>query len=165
MLIQNIKEAYVLAEMTRIKLWEAIIEDKEIEYEDGSIPDGLISTEVNDDYIKVTVQDILPKDVSISKPVLRDHWLRIMHQALKDVNKQFDKVLCVIAVYCPTPYWDVDNRAYKYIIDSLRHNRIIPDDKHSNLSFMVIGGVDRESPRTEIYILKHPNDILNLLVG
>ena len=82
-----------------------------------------------------------------------------MHHALRDVNRQFDKALCVIRVYSPASYWDVDNRAYKYIIDSLRYNKLIKDDRQNYLSFMVLGEMDKEHPRTEIYIMERPKTL------
>jgi hypothetical protein len=83
-----------------------------------------------------------------------------MHKALKDIKKKYKKVLCVIKVFSPAYYWDTDNRAYNIIINSLRYNQIIPNDKVDNLSFMVMGGVDKNNPRTEIYLVEHPENPL-----
>lgn len=120
----------------------------------------MVDTEVNDKYVKITINDILPRAVGVSKSSLEYHWLSLMHKALKGIEKQYEKVLCVIKVFSPANYWDVDNRTYSIIINSLRYNKIIPDDKFNNLSFMVMGDIDKNNPRTEIYLLEHPEDPL-----
>ncbi|MDD2586792.1 MAG: hypothetical protein PHT79_09770 [Syntrophomonadaceae bacterium] len=120
----------------------------------------MATTEVYKDYIKVTVKDILPRDIGLSKNSLKIHWLGILHNAFSKLDVQYQKVLCVIKIYNPAAFWDVDNRGYKIIIDSLRYNGIIPDDKWNNLAFMVDGEVDRENPRTEIYIMEYPENPL-----
>lgn len=124
----------------------------------------LITTEVFPDYIKITIKDILPREADISKTTLREHWLNLMFYALKDIDWQAEKVLCVIKVISTATYWDTDNRSYKFIIDSLRYKQIVPEDTHNHLSYLVVGGeIDKENPRTEIYIVKHPEDPLFFL--
>jgi len=130
----------------------------------ADIPLDLIRIETGDGYIKIAIKDILPK-ANIKDNTYKNHWHSIMHKALKDVNITFEKAICVITVYTTAYYWDVDNRVYKYIIDSLRLNQIIPNDKHDNLSFMVMGGIDRENPRTEILLVKHPENIQEMLIN
>lgn len=160
---KDLEEAYLLVEKTRLKLWATL--DSPLSKEFGENEPAtkiiqMVDTEVNDRFIKITINDILPRDVGVSKSSLNQHWLSIMHRALKNIDKTFEKVLCVIKIISPAYYWDVDNRTYSIIINSLRYNQIIPNDKFDNLSFMVMGGVDRDNPRTEIYLVEHPRDPL-----
>jgi hypothetical protein len=155
----ELKEAYILVEQSRLKLWQALNPAIEPGEEFQMLQDTLIKTEEINGVIKITVDDILPRDVGLPKAPLKLHWLGMMHHALKNVDRRFDKVLCVIRVYSPASYWDVDNRAYKFIIDSLRYNKIIKDDRQKYLSFMVIGELDKVNPRTEIFIMEHPETI------
>lgn len=155
------EEAYLLVEKTRLKLWSVL--DSPISEEFGESEPApniiqMINTEINERFIKITVNDILPRIAGLSKSSLELHWLGIMHKALKDIDRKFEKVLCVIKVISPAYYWDADNRAHNIVINSLRYNQIIPNDKFGNLSFMVMGGVDKENPRTEIYLVEHPKD-------
>ncbi len=153
-------KAYLLAEKSRLKLWEILDDPSPLSFNEVESlgMEQMVSTETNGRCIKITINDILPRNVEIPKSNLEIHWLGIMHKALKDINAKYEKVLCVIKVYNTAYYWDVDNRTYSIIINSLRYNRIIPNDRFDNLSFMVMGGVDRDNPRTEIYLLEHPED-------
>lgn len=155
----ELEEAYLLAEKTRLKLWAILDSPLNEEFLHSDIMQ-IVNTEVNGSYIKITINDILPRAVGVSKSSLENHWLGIMHKALKDIETQYEKILCVIKVFSPAHYWDVDNRTYSIIINSLRYNKIIPDDKFNNLSFMVMGDIDKDNPRTEIYLLEHPDDPL-----
>ena len=157
----ELEEAYLLAEKTRLKLWSILDNPaSEVFEEDEKKTIQIIDTKVNDKYVKITINDILPRAVGISKSSLEQHWYSLMHKALKDVKTQYGKILCVIKIFSPAHYWDVDNRTYSIIINSLRYNKIIPDDKFNNLSFMVMGDIDKDNPRTEIYLLEHPEDPL-----
>ena len=165
MLIQrkDLEEAYLLAEKIRLKLWAVLdspLSEELGENEPTTNIIQMVDTEANDRFIKITINDILPRMAGLSKSSLELHWLGIMHKALKDLDKKYERVLCVIKVFSPAYYWDVDNRAYNIIINSLRYNQIIPNDKFDNLSFMVMGGVDKDNPRTEIYLVEHPKDPL-----
>jgi hypothetical protein len=156
----ELEEAYLLAEKTRLKLWSVLESPAEVIEESKTNIIQMIDTEVNERYVKISINDILPRAVGVSKSSLEQHWLRIMHKALKDVDRQYEKVLCVIKVFSPAYYWDVDNRTYSIIINSLRYNQIIPEDRFNNLSFLVMGDIDKNNPRTEIYLLEHPKDPL-----
>mgnify|MGYP000964666638 FL=1 len=160
---KELEEAYLLAEKARMKLWAAInspLSDDSCENDPATDIIQMVDTEMNDRFIKITINDILPRIVGLPKSNLEQHWLGIMHKALKDIKKKYKKVLCVIKVFSPAYYWDTDNRAYNIIINSLRYNQIIPNDKVDNLSFMVMGGVDKNNPRTEIYLVEHPENPL-----
>ncbi|OPZ90999.1 MAG: hypothetical protein BWY74_02112 [Firmicutes bacterium ADurb.Bin419] len=155
----ELEEAYLLTETARMKLW-ATINDATLEPfkkdEQGTMQ--MTETEVNDSYIKITINDILPRAVGVPKSSLEQHWLSLMYKALKDIKIQYQKVLCVIKIFSPANHWDVDNRTYRIIIDSLRYGKIIPNGKCNSVSFMVMGNIDKDNPRTEIYLLEHPDD-------
>mgnify|MGYP000846023041 CR=1 FL=1 len=162
----EIEEAYLLAEKTRLKLWSIMLDSpvREVVDKDEQEIIQMVDTETNDSYIKITINDILPRAVGVSKSSLEQHWYGLMHEALKDIKTQYEKTLCVIKIFSPAHYWDVDNRTYSIIIDSLRYNDIIPDDKFNNLSFMVMGDIDKDNPRTEIYLLEHPDAPLFFII-
>lgn len=141
-----------------------LIEQDAEEAKGHSIKDDIISVEEIENGLKVIVKDVLPRSAGLAITSLRVHWLSIMHYAFSQKKKQFQKILCIINIVCPADFWDVDNRAYKIIIDSLRYNRLIPDDKHKYLSFMVTSEIDKENPRTEIYVIEHPENLLKNLI-
>ncbi|MCF8010881.1 MAG: hypothetical protein K9L17_08220 [Clostridiales bacterium] len=122
-----------------------------------------VSTQKENGILKITVDGYLPRSVTCSRKV-KTHWVSKISRAILDVDVSFDKVLCIIAVYTPfTTEWDVDNRAYKYIIDGLRYGGIIKNDNYKNLSFLVTGEVDENYPRTEIYVIECANELQEFL--
>lgn len=161
----NLLEAYKNAEIARMQLLSTILYPPDNDQTAAKeILGDLVETEVFPDHIKITIKDVLPREADIPKTIFREHWHSLMTHALKGIDWRADKLLCVIKVISTASYWDTDNRAYKFIIDSLRYNQIIPNDTHNNISHLVIGGeIDRENPRTEIYLLKHPDDPLFFL--
>jgi hypothetical protein len=154
----------LLAEQTRLHLWGLLSDPTheltEVEDDSGTLMDEIITTDNLDNGIKVTVKDVLPRNAGITMNSLRVHWLSIMHHAFSKTDKKFNKILCIINVVCPANHWDVDNRAYKIIIDSLRYNQLIPNDTNKYLSFMVTSEVDIDDPRTEIYVIEHPENLI-----
>jgi len=167
---KDIEKAYLLTEQTRLHLW-ALLSDptRELIEEEGKeitkIADDIISVEDLKNGLKITVKDVLPRTTGLTTTSLRNHWLSIMRHAFSKKKRQFKKILCIINVVSPADYWDVDNRAYKIIIDSLRYNQLIPDDANRYLSFMVTNEIDFDDPRTEIYVLEHPENLLFYLTS
>lgn len=167
---KDIEKAYLLTEQTRLHLW-ALLSDptRELIEEEGKeitkIADDIISVEDLKNGLKITVKDVLPRTAGLTTTSLRNHWLSIMRHAFSKKKRQFKKILCIINVVSPADYWDVDNRAYKIIIDSLRYNQLIPDDANRYLSFMVTNEIDFDDPRTEIYVLEHPENLLFCLTS
>ncbi|MGB9804852.1 hypothetical protein [Desulfofundulus sp.] len=106
--------------------------------------------------LKIVVDGYLPR-ARHATSVMRRSWIGKITRALLPIDVHFERAFCVIAIYVPAKVnWDVDNRYYKFIIDAIRFARVIDDDSCQRLSFMVIGGVDPENPRTEIYIVNQP---------
>jgi len=161
----NLLEAYKNAEIARMQILNMILYPPDNDQTAAKeILEDLLQTEVSSDYVKITIKDVLPREADIPKTIFREHWHSLMTHALRGIDWHTDKLLCVIKVISTASYWDTDNRAYKFIIDSLRYNQIIPNDTHNNISYLVIGGeIDKENPRTEIFLLKHPDDPLFFL--
>jgi len=107
--------------------------------------------------LRITINDYLPRNRFVTSDV-RDSWIGMIAKTLLDKDIYFEKALCIIVTYLPREGWDVDNRGYKIIIDALRYARVITNDTFRELAFMVIGDVDPENPRTEIYVREFPGD-------
>ena len=147
------------------KFW-SMITDHTLQREDiiEEAFENQVYTEVEGDCIKITIKDILPREVNITNSMIRTYWLSLMSYALKDVQLKYDKVICAIKVISPATYWDVDNRAYKIIVDAIRLQGLIKDDQHRYLSLLILGDeIDKENPRTEITIFPQPDDPIKIL--
>lgn len=71
-----------------------------------------------------------------------------------DLHLRFEKAFIVIALYLPYSLeWDPDNRAIKYIIDAVRYLRLVETDNWRHVSYAVTAEVDKENPRTEVYVV------------
>lgn len=152
----TLKEIYKAVEEARMLLWPFLLEETQEIQDDGAC--SPVNVEEIEGVFKITVRDILPRNKDlIKKKNLQIQWYSTMSKALKEINRKFDALIVVIVLYLPAGYvWDVDNRPYKMIIDTLRYNHIIPDDSWNKLSFMVIGKTDKDNPRTEIYLIEMP---------
>ena len=86
---------------------------------------------------------------------LNSFWTELILYAhtKADIKIQFQKALCIIKVYYPlkTP-WDIDNRAYKHIVDAIRYTKLIPDDSSKHLSIMFTGVPGSKEKKTEIFV-------------
>lgn len=168
--VNELINLYKEAEITRLKVFSILSRVELGCGEAEEVPhykefmDDFIRIEESDKHIKITVKDVLPRNASLPKTTLAEHWFGIMHYAFGKTAKRFDKPLCVIKVCHPDVYWDVDNRAYQIIINSLRYNKMVSNDQHAHVSFMVIGERDHDHPRTEIYLLEHPADPVKMLL-
>ncbi|MEL7564976.1 MAG: hypothetical protein AAGU27_08830 [Dehalobacterium sp.] len=86
---------------------------------------------------------------------IKYHWQDIIVYAYAKagINVRFNHGFCLIKMYhqMGAP-WDADNRVYKYIIDGIRHTKMIPDDSIKHLSYMVTGISNHEESKTEILV-------------
>lgn len=113
---------------------------------------------IEDGVLRITIDECLPRGSVVTKPT-KIRWIGKIRRALLDVNIRFKSALVVIEVYSPYPgLWDTDNRAFSMIINGIRYMKVIPDDSHQYMSFMVIGKLDKEDPRTEIFVLENTMD-------
>lgn len=115
--------------------------------------------------LKITVFDYLPRKCLIEEKgaitELTNHWLDSINDAILRLRKtgvdvHFKKADCFIFPFVPhNREVDPDNMAFKLILDALRYNKIIPNDSIKEITFRVEGNVDRENPRTEIYVFEY----------
>ena len=100
---------------------------------------------------------------------LRNHWLRAVIDPIRNlqasgINPHFQKAFCIIKCCVPRDISrDVDNVAYKIILDGLRYTGIIADDTWKQMSFMVDGDIARNAPRTEIYVVEYSKILPSLV--
>lgn len=155
MAISNVKDAYLLLEKARLKLYQEITADDEAgEAEEiGIAPlafwDGNVLRIMIPDYPpRVSARDPFQRD-------LRNQWIGYIVKAVRDVGVavRFDQAFCLIIFYLPIRQsWDPDNRSIKYLLDGLRYARVVKDDSWECLAYGVIGQVDAKNPRTEVYV-------------
>lgn len=119
---------------------------------------GTAKSWIENGVLRITINDYLPRNNFVTSDVYNS-WIGIIAKTLIDKNIHFDRALCVIINYLPRDGWDVDNRGYGIIINALRYAGIIKDDTFRHLAFMVVGEVDKDNPRTEIYVGNFPEDV------
>ncbi len=172
-----LKKAYEHIETAKLLTWEAIsCGQDDLEWSGQISPEEReidAQAEYNRGILKITVNDVLPRrkenaSSSIPASLLRSYWAGNVAYAVRklDVAVHYERALCAITVYGPRDVdWDVDNRAISYVINALRMAGIIPGDEWDKLSLLLLGGVDRKNPRTEIRLIEYPEDAINNLFG
>lgn len=111
--------------------------------------------------IKITIKSVLPHEKNlITYRTLKTIWCESIVPNLREFCKKhnmvYEKVTIKIIAYLPKSYiWDVDNRAYSMIINAVRRAGIVKDDNYKNVQVVLTGNVDKENPRTEVYIQKY----------
>jgi hypothetical protein len=166
-----LEAAYKHIEKAKLITWEAIsCGQDELEWSgEISLDERRIDAqaEFTGKVLIITVNDVLPrKRTDISGSLLRGYWLRNITEAVRKLNGpvHFERALCGITVYGPRDVgWDVDNRAISYIINALRAANVIPGDEWDKLSLLLMGGLDKENPRTEIRLVKYSDDAIRSL--
>jgi len=160
---KNLAEIFSLIEEAKMKTYSLLIPTNEIENlntDQYEFIANMVKTEVKEEYIKITINDVLPPNVGLSKNDIKFYWLSLMNYAFKGIETKYTNLLCIIRIFSPAPYWDVENRAIKVVIDSLRYNQLIPDDRSEFLKCLLVGETDRKNPRTEIFLREYPQDEL-----
>ncbi len=164
-----LKKYYRNAKRQEMEAWSMIQEIRKF-IERGGLTDIIdITPMINskatyqDGILKITVFDYLPRKCLIEEKgvitELTNHWLDSINDAVRrlratGVNFYFEKADCFIYPYVPhNREVDADNMAFEIIINALRYNKIIPNDSINELAFRVQGGVDKDNPRTEIYVI------------
>ncbi|NSW83987.1 MAG: hypothetical protein HPY90_12080 [Syntrophothermus sp.] len=157
-----LKETYTMLEEARMTLWLEIVQHEALEGplepDKGPLIDQTVQVEKENDRVKITIKDILPRTQDmIKKTIMRNYWYTLMNHVLQKVNVHYDAIILTLKIFYPTRNsWDVDNRPVKFIIDSLRYNRVIADDSWDKLGLQILGGYDPDNPRTEIIIEPMP---------
>ncbi|MCL6479610.1 MAG: hypothetical protein K6T65_14610 [Peptococcaceae bacterium] len=117
---------------------------------------------VEDGVLRITVDECLPGRYDGNSD-LRLHWIRKIMGALDGIDVRFKKALCIIEVYFPNKKTrDVDHRQYGYVLNGLVYAGVVNDDDYNTLSFMVTGNTSEE-PKTEIYVIEHPESIRGII--
>lgn len=160
---------YNSLELKRLEAWKMLVEVKD-NFDELNLPIDttpiINSTATYErEILKILINDYIPRKCLIKErnniSPLRYHWLRAVSDPIKKlqasgVNLHFQKAFCIIRCYVPRNIaQDVDNIAYKIILDGLRYTKIINDDTWKQMSFMVDGDIDRENPKTEIYVMEY----------
>ena len=157
-----LKKHYVEVEKLRRAVWEELekVEDElelwgELKPEECTV---LAQAEYDGRVLKVTVDDYLPRK-GLNAGELRSAWAYPVAQAIRDLASKtgkeikFHRAFCAINIYLPkNTAWDPDNRAFPHIINGLRFARVIEGDTWDKLTFMVAGNVDKNRPRTEVFV-------------
>jgi hypothetical protein len=166
-----LEAAYRHIEKAKLITWEAIsCGQDELEWSgEISLDERRIDAqaEFDGEVLIITVNDVLPrKRTDISGSLLRGYWLRNVVDAITRLHGSvhFERVLCSITVYGPRDVgWDVDNRAISYIVNALRAANVIPGDEWDKLSLLLLGGLDKQNPRTEIRLVEYSDDAIQSL--
>jgi len=130
------------------------------------------------DVLKITIPEYPPK-LSIYQKIefvdgkiassayqkARSRWYSIIQQALKNYKGgRIDPAIIYIVYYVPR-ICDVGNFVSKMIIDGLMYAGAIAKD--DNLKHVPVeikeARIDKENPRTEIYVIKYTNQIEEIL--
>jgi len=170
-----IDDVYASSLNTSLLAWSAAqrLQD-DLEREDEIEPGGggdrvAAQAEFDGKILKVTAWDVLPRMNTIQASLLRLYWMGGVVQSIRKlkVPVAFDRALCIIEVHAPQGAgWDVDNRSIHFIINALRVAKVVPGDEWDKLSLLLLGGEsDKENSRTEITVMKHPKNIVELLAG
>ena len=175
-LSEKVRKAYEHAEMLKLAIWDMVeCEQDELEWSGEINPEErFFDAEATYDarVLKITVNDVLPRKQS-AKPVfksaapLRNYWVRNIAGPIRKLGQDihFNEALCVIKVYTPSDReWDVDNRALSMIINALRFTGVVAGDSWDKVSLVLLGGVDKKRPRTEIWVRECPADIIERLL-
>jgi fructose-specific component phosphotransferase system IIB-like protein len=137
----------------KYQLDQAIEDEKEVT--GNTEPDGALAW-VEDGILRITIDECLPRERTFVGE-MKQVWIRKICKALRNIDIFFNRAICIITVYAPSDRdWDVDNRAYKVIPDAIELAGKIQKDTYHNLTLMVAGDVDKDNPRTEIYVIENP---------
>lgn len=175
--LEWINKQYIDIEIKRMEFWSMVYEIREdMVNADLPVDDTktlISSASYENGILKILVKDYIPRKCLIKHKgavtALCKHWLTAIIDAVKRLREtgtvpHFDKrALCIIKTYIPRNIVrDLDNLAFNTILNSLRYSKIIDDDSWNELAFSIDGDVDRENPRTEIYVTEYW-DILELV--
>lgn len=174
---EHIMDIYELAEALKLKTWYIVERIQDEQEWSGKInpEDRLIDAKATFDgkVLKIVVNDCLPRRPSL-KPIiettsiLRAYWLGNVTNAIRKLPEpvKFERALCIIKTFTPQDIeWDVDNRAFNMIINALKIAGVVPGDSWDKLSILLLGGVDRNNPRTEIIAMDYPENTINSLIN
>lgn len=158
-MIINKRRLELFHHLQDVKAKIKINELKQIKYQAGDwgtpgLPGARCSYE--DGILRFEVDEKLPLIKQHTENV-RNLWISRMVYAYQklNINVFYGRAFCLIKVSNKNnTYWDVDNLAYKYVIDALRAMVIVKDDNFKNLSLCIMGE-KCDYNKTEIVVLEH----------
>ncbi len=170
-LVECVNEMYRQAEALKLTTWRAVRQgQKEMEWSGQIEPgEGRIDAHavLEKGVLKVVINDVLPRRKNESPAaIMRLYWMMNVVDAIKKLGIaiRYERALCSITVYGQRDVgWDLDNRAISYIINGLRMADVIPGDEWYHLSLVLLGGLDKENPRTEIRVTEYSEDDIKRL--
>jgi len=163
--LQELESLYEAVEVYRVRLVQEILREQAYAAEAPEKKHGADVEIIRHGHnganhvVKITVQDVgyIKPRGSKEQLVIQHHWRDITATALADFRFQFTrKLLVLIDTYFPFKQTtDHDNRQpiFKGIIDGIRYATSIPDDNFRYLEYWPRGEVDKNFPRTEIFLI------------
>ena len=160
-------------ERRRMEAWDTLQEIRQFlevaGLDTNGLPDLDSIAEFKNGILRITVKDYLPRKCLMLErgaiTQLSRHWLGTIRKALDklEVKPKFAKANTIIVVYVPhNRVVDPDNMAFELIMNALRYNEILKNDSIRETTFMVEGRVDKDNPRTEIYVQRYRDILTNL---
>mgnify|MGYP000442281406 CR=1 FL=1 len=174
--IHGIQGQLVMAQVKLAELAEQLVstptghDDKEVVPEFEAVNEG----------IKITVPEFPPRVAVFDRTVFengkpsvraymiaRDRWYLLIRKALEGYEgESIDPALVYIIYYVPR-LCDVGNFVEKFIIDGLMYAGAIAEDDNLKHVHVIAreARIDKERPRTEIYVVKHEGQVRNLVLS
>lgn len=125
-----------------------------------------------DGVLKIVIEDFLPSRSFVEskdeRQLLQNHWISAIRDAIDELDKtksnmRFDPAFCQIVTYVPrNADYEPNNRVYNFIIDGLKYSGILISN-WDKMAFMVVGRVDKNYPRTEVYVSQPGQDLTNFI--
>lgn len=103
---------------------------------------------------------------SIAYQKTRNRWYSIIHKALEGYEgERIDPTIVYMVFYVPR-ICDTDNFIGKLIVDGLMYAGVIGKDDNLEHVPVVIqeARIDKENPRTEIFVVQYENQIEKILI-
>ncbi|MED0738532.1 hypothetical protein [Aneurinibacillus thermoaerophilus] len=160
---EQLKRTYESTKLASIHLGQQIeaLEQEKDKVSFLSIPDhsfGASAEILASGVIRVTIPDIPPSHEIERNDVnkeIRRYYAGMVANPIRSLNflEKIKHAVVLIVYYYPNyVIRDGDNRAVKPLLDGIRYSRIIEDDNWKYLSFTVCGELDKQNPRTELYL-------------
>ncbi len=140
-------------------------------------PDQTKLQEIPGKLLKITIPECLPH-MSVYRKVIfidnkpfyaaysaaRERWYGLTRKALKQFSgRKIDPCLIYIVYYTPV-ICDFDNYSIKFIMDALKYHGCIDEDNFLHIQEGTRRlKLDKDNPRTEIYVMDDDNSIDKLL--
>lgn len=111
---------------------------------------------VENDILKITIPEVMPKYKSINNYAYKNIMLNVLEVAKKYKDLFCNELVFVfIKVVENQKNMDIDNKFIKPIIDGLVLAKVIEDDNINNMFYGVLGMTNKvKRPVTEVYVFK-----------